>query len=219
MWSSGSWRAGSWRARVRRGAGRVGARPAAAGAGAWTGPDAGWFRAGHGAASAGRRMCCCRRGACLRRADAGAVIGAALEAAAAGAGHRTIAVRLGRPASTVRGWLRRFAARAEEVRAFFTVLLAWTGPDPVMPARRRPGGRGGVGGRGCGCGGGAALAAGSARCRCGRRRRRPAAGCCWRRAGRVRAATRADPLRAARAARDGVAGHQRYDRRRCPWWA
>jgi hypothetical protein len=72
---------------------------------------------------------------CLsRRADAGAVIGAALEAAAAGAGHRTIAVVLGRPASTVRGWLRRFAARAEAVRAFFTVLLARTSPDPVMPA-------------------------------------------------------------------------------------
>ena len=72
---------------------------------------------------------------CLsRRADEGAVIGAALEAAAAGAGHRTIAELLGRPASTVRGWLRRFAARAEEVRAFFTVLLARTSPDPVMPA-------------------------------------------------------------------------------------
>jgi len=72
---------------------------------------------------------------CLsRRADAGAVIGAALEAAAAGAGHRTIAAGLGRPASTVRGWLRRFAARAEEVRVFFTVLLARTSPDPVMPA-------------------------------------------------------------------------------------
>jgi uncharacterized protein DUF6431/Homeodomain-like domain-containing protein len=72
---------------------------------------------------------------CLsRRADEGAVIGAALQAAAAGGGHRTIAECLGRPASTVRGWLRRFAARAEEVRVFFTVLLARTGPDPVMPA-------------------------------------------------------------------------------------
>jgi hypothetical protein len=70
----------------------------------------------------------------LRRADAGEVIGAALEAAAAGAGHRRIAGLLGRPASTVRGWLRRFAGRAERVRAFFTVLLARTGPDPVMPA-------------------------------------------------------------------------------------
>jgi hypothetical protein len=72
---------------------------------------------------------------CLaRRADAGAVIGAALEAAAAGGGHRTIARLLGRAASTVRGWLRRFSGRADAVRVFFTVLLARTGPDPVMPA-------------------------------------------------------------------------------------
>jgi len=74
-------------------------------------------------------------GWCLsRRADEGAVIGSALQAAAAGAGHRTIAAGLGRPASAVRGWLRRFAARAGAVRAFFTVLLARTSPDPVMPA-------------------------------------------------------------------------------------
>ena len=70
----------------------------------------------------------------LRRADAAGVIGAALEAAAAGDGHRKIAGRLGRAASTVRGWLRRFAGRAEAVRVFFTVLLARTAPDPVMPA-------------------------------------------------------------------------------------
>lgn len=70
----------------------------------------------------------------LRRADAGEVIGAALAAAAAGGGHRKIARVLGRPASTVRGWLRRFAGRAEPVRVFFTVLLARTAPDPVMPA-------------------------------------------------------------------------------------
>jgi hypothetical protein len=70
----------------------------------------------------------------LRRADAGEVVGAALEAAAAGGGHRKIAGLAGRPPSTVRGWLRRFAGRAEAVRVFFTVLLARTGPDPVMPA-------------------------------------------------------------------------------------
>jgi hypothetical protein len=70
----------------------------------------------------------------LRRADAAAVIGAALEAAAGGGGHRRIAGLAGRPASTVRGWLRRFAGRAEAVRVFFTVLLARTSPDPVMPA-------------------------------------------------------------------------------------
>jgi hypothetical protein len=73
----------------------------------------------------------------LRRADAAAVIGAALEKNAAGAGHRTIARELKRPAATVRGWLRRFAAAAETVRAFFTVLLAVTAPDPVMPSGSR----------------------------------------------------------------------------------
>ena len=70
----------------------------------------------------------------LRRADSAAVIGVALAAAAAGDGHRKIAGRLGRAAPTVRGWLRRFAGRAEAVRVFFTVLLARIAPDPVMPA-------------------------------------------------------------------------------------
>lgn len=70
-----------------------------------------------------------------RRADAVWVIGAALEAKADGAGHRSIAARLGRPATTVRGWLRRFAARAEQVRAQFTRLLVALDPlaGPVTP--------------------------------------------------------------------------------------
>ncbi|WP_448073855.1 hypothetical protein [Georgenia yuyongxinii] len=59
----------------------------------------------------------------LRRADAVSVIGAALEAKAAGAGHRPIAAALDRPASTVRGWLRRFVALAETVRVGLTRLL------------------------------------------------------------------------------------------------
>ena len=72
---------------------------------------------------------------CLwRRADAAAVIGAALAAAAGGAGSRSVARLLGRAVPTVRGWLRRFRERAEAVRVFFTVLLAGTSPDPVMPA-------------------------------------------------------------------------------------
>ena len=87
----------------------------------------------------------------LRRADAAAVIGAALEAAAAGDGHRKIAGLLGRAASTVRGWLRRFAGRAEEVRVFFTVLLARTGPGSGDAGRGGgAGGGGGVGDRGRG---------------------------------------------------------------------
>jgi hypothetical protein len=73
---------------------------------------------------------------CLsRRADEAAVIGMALEAKAAGAGHRPIAVALGRPASTVRGWLRAFAGRAEQVRAQFTALAAvLAAADPPLPA-------------------------------------------------------------------------------------
>jgi hypothetical protein len=58
-----------------------------------------------------------------RRADAAAVIGTALLAKRAGAGHRPIAGMLGRPVSTVRGWLRRFTSRAEGWRVWFTGLL------------------------------------------------------------------------------------------------
>jgi hypothetical protein len=68
-----------------------------------------------------------------RRADAVWVIGAALAAAAAGRGHRPVAERLGRPAATVRGWLRRFASRAEVLRAGFTGLACALDPDPVLP--------------------------------------------------------------------------------------
>lgn len=68
-----------------------------------------------------------------RRADVVAVIGAALAGAAAGLGHRRIAERLGRPAATVRGWLRRFAARAGMLRSVFTRLLCALDADPQLP--------------------------------------------------------------------------------------
>jgi hypothetical protein len=72
---------------------------------------------------------------CLsRRADEVAVIGQALEAKAAGAGHRVIAEVLGRPASTVRGWLRALAGRAEQVRLVFTALAVSLVSDPPLPA-------------------------------------------------------------------------------------
>lgn len=58
-----------------------------------------------------------------RRADAVVVIGEALLAKARGLGHRPIANALGRPVSTVRGWLRRFTVRAESVWVLFTGLL------------------------------------------------------------------------------------------------
>jgi hypothetical protein len=69
----------------------------------------------------------------LRRADAVAVVGAALVAKARGLGHRPIAAELGRPAETVRGWLRRFAVRAEGVRVVFTRLLCDLDADPAVP--------------------------------------------------------------------------------------
>ena len=59
----------------------------------------------------------------VRRADTVVVIGQALLAKAAGAGHRRIAALLNRPVSTVRGWLRRFGIRAESLRVLFTGLL------------------------------------------------------------------------------------------------
>lgn len=57
-----------------------------------------------------------------RRRDAVEVIGAALAAKQAGAGHRRIARDLGVPATTARGWLRRFAARAGFLRSQFEAV-------------------------------------------------------------------------------------------------
>ncbi len=69
----------------------------------------------------------------LRRADTAAVIGEALAAKATGRGHRWIAVLLGRPVSTVRAWLRRFASRAESLRVLFTGLLFVLDPEADGP--------------------------------------------------------------------------------------
>lgn len=67
-----------------------------------------------------------------RRADVVAVVGSALTAKVGGSGHRRIAAGLGRAASTVRGWLRRFAAHAESIRVVFTELAHTL--DPELPA-------------------------------------------------------------------------------------
>jgi len=68
----------------------------------------------------------------LRRRDALAVIGAALLAKAAGEGHRRIGGRLLVHPDTVRGWLRRFTARAEGWRAH---CWAWAHAlDASLPA-------------------------------------------------------------------------------------
>ena len=92
-----------------------------------------WLRTRQGRRPLRPRRSCCRGcgrthvlvpGVMLpRRADAVEIIGQALVASAAGEGHRTIAARLARPAATVRGWLRRFAARAEQTRQHATRWL------------------------------------------------------------------------------------------------
>ena len=72
----------------------------------------------------------------LRRQDGVEVIGAAIEAHVAGEGHRPIAARLGVPAGTVRGWLRRFDRRAGLIRAHFTRCAVALDPElgAVLPA-------------------------------------------------------------------------------------
>ena len=65
-----------------------------------------------------------------RRADGAAVIAAAIEAKwAQGVGHRVIAARLGRPVSTVRGWLRAFASSARAITGVVTSLVGRDAPD------------------------------------------------------------------------------------------
>jgi transposase-like protein len=59
-----------------------------------------------------------------RRRDAAEVIGQAVRAFAAGQGHRRIAQQLGRPPSTVRGWLRAFCGHLEQLRVLGTVSYA-----------------------------------------------------------------------------------------------
>jgi len=71
-----------------------------------------------------------------RRRDAAEVIGRALVLKAGGAGHRTIAERLGRPPGTVRGWLRASARRADALHrcgVLWTVALGEELGRPQLP--------------------------------------------------------------------------------------
>lgn len=67
-----------------------------------------------------------------RRIDLAQVIGEALQAKAAGSGHRRIAGWLGIPQSTVRGWLRRFALVAPRLTG--RLIAAAAAADPVVRA-------------------------------------------------------------------------------------
>jgi hypothetical protein len=68
--------------------------------------------------------CCSRRfeHCSTRSTNPVEVIGAALLAKAIGHRHRRIAAALGLPATTVRGWLRRFSRRAAELWALAAQL-------------------------------------------------------------------------------------------------
>jgi hypothetical protein len=70
---------------------------------------------------------------CLcRRLDPVEVIGRALALAADGVDHRRIAAELGLPESTVRNWLRRARALADEIRQHF---VRWAfALDPALAA-------------------------------------------------------------------------------------
>jgi transposase-like protein len=78
-----------------------------------------------------------------RRRDGTEVILSALVDAARGAGHRTIARRLGRPPGTVRGWLRRARRGAGQLKHWATVSLYRFEPpdrglDPRVPCTDAP---------------------------------------------------------------------------------
>lgn len=111
----------------------------------------GWARERELRSRAGTRRFRPRRGMCAgcgvshvllpedslaRRRDAVVDIGDALSAKAEGSGHRWIGARLGVPAATVRGWLRRVGVMAERIREHFTRWAVALDPmiGPLEPA-------------------------------------------------------------------------------------
>lgn len=74
------------------------------------------------------------------RWDAVAHVGAAVELAAEGTGHRPIAALLARPETTVRGWLRRIRSSATTLTSALlarAVALGWSGFElPTAPLPR-----------------------------------------------------------------------------------
>lgn len=69
----------------------------------------------------------------LRRAYLAELVWTALQARAAGGGHRRIGACLSVPASTVRGWLRRAAGRLEAARTVFLQNAVIAGVDVRIP--------------------------------------------------------------------------------------
>ena len=72
-------------------------------------------------------------GLAVRRADAAEVIAVAVGSKVVrGRGHRVIAARLGRPVTTVRGWLRAFASSASRIAQWFTGRVVRDAPDAAV---------------------------------------------------------------------------------------
>jgi hypothetical protein len=90
------------------------------------------------AAGCGRSHSCWPDVLVGRRVDLAVVIGAALEAKAVGWGHRRIGVRLGVPATTVRGWLRRFATVADGLTRRLLEVAADADPAVRAPPAGPP---------------------------------------------------------------------------------
>lgn len=75
----------------------------------------------------------------VRRCDSVGVVGEALLAKATGQTDRQIAASLCRARSTVRGWLQRFSARAEDLRQLGTTLAHELDAElPAVAARGSP---------------------------------------------------------------------------------
>ena len=55
----------------------------------------------------------------VRRVDEAAVIGSALTQKSQGIGHRKIAINVSRPATTVRGWIKRFGEKSKMLLEHF----------------------------------------------------------------------------------------------------
>lgn len=72
------------------------------------------------------------------RVDLASIIGWALEAKAAGVGHRPIAQHLGVPAATVRGWLRRAEACGGRVAGRLLARAADADPTVRAPPAAGP---------------------------------------------------------------------------------
>lgn len=72
------------------------------------------------------------------RVDLATMIGWALEARAAGVGHRPIADQVGVPAATVRGWLRAAAARGGRVAGRLWARAAAADPTVRAPPAAGP---------------------------------------------------------------------------------